>query len=422
MKFKQDTTIAIAQRIMRRCDQLRQFSSLNDAYFRTYLTPEHRLAAEMISSWMKKAGMSARMDTAGNVVGRYEGVLSNMPAMIIGSHFDTVRDAGRYDGILGIVTAIECVNTIYEKRLRFPFAVEVYAFADEEGARFPIPFIGSRSVTGQLKEEDLVKQDAEGITLAEALELFGLRPSQIFEATRQPEELAAYVELHIEQGPCLEADDLSIAAVSGIQGQTFAKCILQGQAGHAGTVPMPLRRDALAGAAEAVLAVEQIAREKGDVVATVGSVSAEPGSANVIPGRVSFSIDLRAFSDEQRAKAYRQVCDRIHATAHDRRLDVEIRTMMNQPAISTDPHLTEIIAAACSKITDRVFKMTSGAGHDAEIMATMCPVGMIFVRCQGGISHHPAESVRPADVADGYQALLLTIEKYAAARANTGRC
>lgn len=406
--------IAVTKRIMRRCDQLRQFSSLKDAYFRTYLTPEHRMAADTILGWMEKASMSVRMDTAGNVVGRYEGLSPNLPAVVMGSHFDTVRDGGRYDGVLGIVTAIECVNAFYVKRHRFPFAVEVYAFADEEGARFPIPFIGSRAATGQLKEGDLGKPDIEGITLAEALKKFRFNPAQIFEAARRPDELAAYIELHIEQGPRLQAEDLSVAAVSGIQGQTFAKCVFQGRAGHAGTVPMPLRRDALAAAAESVLAIEKIAHREGDVVATVGSITVEPGSANVIPGRVSFSIDLRALSDQQRARAFGKVCENIRTIAQSRRIDVDIVTIMDQPAVSSDPHLTKIIAEACREVTGRAFTMTSGAGHDAEIMSKVCPVSMIFVRCQDGISHHPAEAASPKDVAAGYQALISSIEKYAA--------
>ena len=263
--------------------------------------------------WMRTAGMLARMDPVGNVVGRYEGVNPGAPAVVLASHFDTVRDAGRYDGVLGILTAIECIATLRGQRRRFPFALEVYGFANEEGARFPISFIGSRATTGLLKDQDLVKTDSDGITLAEALLNFGLSSTRIFEAARQSDEMLAYFELHIEQGPRLQAESLSVGAVTGIQGQTFATCTLEGRAGHAGTVPMDLRRDGLLGSAEAVLAIEKIASKEADIVATVGRITVEPGAANVIPGRVTFSIDLRSPSNSRRNLAWRKIRENLEA-------------------------------------------------------------------------------------------------------------
>lgn len=400
-----------AKRILHRCERLRKISADTGAYFRTYLTPEHRKAAEEIMGWMRAAGMPARMDSAGNVVGRFEGVSPGMPAVVLGSHFDTVRDGGRYDGILGIATAIECIETLSNQKRRLPFALEVYGFADEEGARFPVSFIGSRAVTGSLKEKDLEKTDSSGVSLAEALQAFGLNPSRICEAARKPDELLAYLELHIEQGPRLEREELSVGAVTGIQGQTFLNCTFQGRAGHAGTVPMNMRRDALPGAAEAVLVVEKVAGGETDVVASVGKIAAEPGAGNVIPGRTLFSIDLRSPSDARRERAIQRIRENIEAIARQRKLTAEILPVLDQAAVSCDQYLTDIVLEACREITGHAFRMTSGAGHDAEVMSELVPVAMIFVRCKEGVSHHPDETVSEADVTAGYRTLRTTIEK-----------
>ncbi len=399
----------IAHRILDRCDQLSRISASNQGIFRAYLMPEHRLAAQRISKWMQEAGMHSRMDEVGNVVGRIEGKEPNLPAVLLGSHFDTVCNAGRYDGILGILTAIESVAWLSKKNQELPFALEVIAFADEEGARFSVPFIGSRAVTGQLSTTDFDQTDDKHISLGEALIAFSLKPELVYMARRSHEDIAAYLELHIEQGPRLEHEGISVGVVDGIQGQTFGECHIFGKAGHAGTVPMQLRCDALSASAESILAIEAIAKNHKEVVATVGRIDAKPGSANVIPGKVSFSIDLRAPEDHNRKKVFNEICAAIRSIAKRRQNQVEIKINMDHNAMVCDPHLNSIITESCKTAAGRAFAISSGAGHDAQIMASICPVGMIFVRCKGGISHHPDESVNVDDVACGYQALTTTI-------------
>ncbi|HWT30129.1 MAG TPA: Zn-dependent hydrolase, partial [Propylenella sp.] len=305
-----------AARIMARCAELRAISVSPDSYERLYLTPEHRAAAEKIIEWMAEAGVPARMDAAGNVIGRREGAEAKAPALVLGSHFDTVRDAGTYDGPLGVVTAIETAWALRGTRL--PSPLEVHAYADEEGTRFHTMLLGSGLVTGLEGPEALGHTDSEGVSVAEALRRFGLDPAGIGEARRKPGEFRAYLEVHIEQGPVLEAEDLAVGTVTAIAGQTRANVVVQGVAGHAGTVPMNLRRDALAAAAELTIAIEAVARGTRPIVATVGEIRAEPGASNVIPGQVRLTLDLRSADDGTRASALQDIRARLAEIA-DRR-------------------------------------------------------------------------------------------------------
>src|SRR6266496_512749 len=289
-----------ARRILDRCDALARCSEQADGLTRVFLSPEQRAASELVTAWMREAGLEARIDAIGNVVGRYEGETSGRACLMLGSHLDTVRDAGKYDGMLGVITAIECVGDLHARGRRLPFAIEVVGFADEEGVRFSVTLSGSRAVAGTFDRAALDRTDTAGTTMREALVTYGLDPDRVGDAARKPPDVLAYAELHIEQGPVLEALGLPVGVVTAINGGNRFWIDVAGMAGHAGTVPMNLRRDALAAAAECTLAVERIAARIADVVGTVGRIEAFPGAVNVIPGKVRFSLDVRAPRDETR--------------------------------------------------------------------------------------------------------------------------
>jgi len=397
-----------AARAMERIAALRAISAEPDRYTRLYLTPEHRKAADLLLSWMEEAGLEARMDAAGNVIGRAEGARSG-PALVLGSHFDTVRDAGAYDGQFGVVAAIEVAEALSRQGL--PAPLEVHAYADEEGTRFHTMLLGSGLVTGMEDESALAYRDADGVTLGEALVAFGLDPARIGEARRRPGEFAAYLELHIEQGPVLESLGLPLAAVTAIAGQTRALAEVEGVAGHAGTVPMALRRDALAAGAEAVLAVEGIAREREGVVATVGELTVVGGASNVVPGRVRFSLDLRSGEDARRAEALAAIRARFEEIGGARSCPVSLDIRSDTPATLCDARVVEAAAEAVAAVQGRDVRLVSGAGHDAIALSRLCPVGMIFLRCAGGISHNPAEAITEADAGAGIAALAQAAER-----------
>ncbi len=400
-------------RILSWCDELRTFSSDPDAYTRLYLTPEHRKAADWIKSTMTGAGMAVREDAVGNIVGRYEAIKPESRAVVLGSHFDTVPDGGRYDGIIGVMTAIECVASLNETGRRLPFAIEVYAFADEEGARFTTGFLASSAVVEGVVNFPFKRLDANGISVSQALHSYGLDPEKVGEAKRQKNEFLAFIELHIEQGPVLENQDLSICPVTSITGQTRMQVSVSGQAGHAGTVPMHMRRDALAGAAQMICNVEEICKHKNNLVGTVGTLSISPGVLNVIPGDVVFGIDLRSEDDDIRHSATNSLLERFQSIADERKLKLSKAVMQTTPAVSCDPALMDIISQACFELTGSNLTLNSGAGHDAAIMSQLCPAGMIFMRCKNGISHHPAESIRENDVKVAYLALKDILERLA---------
>src|SRR3954463_8595722 len=289
-----------ASRIMQRCDALARHSELPGGLTRVFLSPESRAAGEALLGWMREAGMQASLDAMGNAVGRYEGTRGGLPCLMLGSHLDTVRDAGRYDGMLGVITAIECVDVLNAQKKRLPFALEVVGFGDEEGVRFGTTLLGSRAVAGNFDFSSLKVKDSNGITMEQALRDFGLAPQSIAQVAKKKGEVLAYAELHIEQGPVLEAEGLPVGVVTAINGFSRLRVTLSGAAGHAGTVPMHLRRDALAAAAECICAVEKNAKTDRELVATVGRIEASPGAINVIPGKVIFTVDVRAPKDDLR--------------------------------------------------------------------------------------------------------------------------
>ena len=305
--------------IVRRIDELAKISETPEHLARIFLTEQHRAAADLLLSWMREAGMSAHLDAIGNVCGRYEGERPGLPCLMLGSHYDTVRDAGKWDGPLGVITAIACVADLHRRGKRLPFAVEVTGFADEEGVRFASTLLGSRAVAGTFDESVLNARDRAGVSMAEALKKFGLDPKHVGAAARTRRELLGYVELHIEQGPVLEQKNLAVGVVTAIAGATRLAAKLTGMAGHAGTVPMALRRDALAGAAECIVAIEEFCKtDQAGLVGTVGYIDAAPGATNVIPGRVSFTLDIRAPADAHRKNAVADIVRRIEAIAKRR--------------------------------------------------------------------------------------------------------
>ncbi|WP_407188524.1 allantoate amidohydrolase [Bradyrhizobium centrosematis] len=404
---------SLGEEIVRRIDDLAAISERSDNLTRVYLTKALREAADLILSWMREAGMSAHLDAIGNVCGRYEGERPGLPCLMLGSHYDTVRDAGKWDGPLGVITAIACIADLNRRGKRLPFAIEVIGFADEEGVRFASTLLGSRAVAGTFDESVLNARDREGVSMRDALVQFGLDPDHIGAAARMRRELLAYLELHIEQGPVLEAQNLPVGVVTAIAGATRLAARLTGMAGHAGTVPMALRRDALAGAAECIGAIEQFCRtDVAGLVGTVGYIQARPGATNVIPGEVSFTIDMRAPTDMHRKRAVADVVRQIEAIATRRQLALQLDVTHENRTVPCAPWLKDQIGEAIRAEGFSVFELPSGAGHDGMAMVDIADVGMIFVRCRGGISHHPDEHVEPADVDAGARVLLRVIEKF----------
>jgi allantoate deiminase len=406
-------SVSLGEEIVGRINELAAISETPEHLARIFLTREHHAAADLVLGWMREAGMLASLDAIGNVGGRYEGDRPGLPCLMLGSHYDTVRDAGKWDGPLGLITAISCVADLHRRGRRFPFAIEVTGFADEEGVRFASTLLGSRAVAGSFNERVLADRDEAGISMREALIQFGLDPDHIGAAARAPSELLAYIELHIEQGPVLEVERLPVGVVTAISGATRLAASLTGMAGHAGTVPMALRHDALTGAAECIVAIEELCRtDPGGLVGTVGYIHANPGATNVIPGQVSFTMDIRAPTDTHRRKAVADIVRRIESIAKGRKLKLQVDVTHENRTVPCAPWLRSQIAEAIAAEGFRVFELPSGAGHDGMAMIDIADVGMVFVRCRGGISHHPDEHVETADADAGARVLLRLIENF----------
>ncbi|MCC4585705.1 allantoate amidohydrolase [Xanthomonas melonis] len=387
-------------RAVARCDQLgvAPYSDTPTGLFRAWLSPAYRAAVAQVGEWMRQAGMQVRLDAAANLIGRYEAVRPDAPALLVGSHLDSVRDAGRYDGPLGILLGIECVAALQAQARRLPFAIEVVAFGDEEGSRFPASMFCSRAVAGTLDPGALALSDAAGIDVASALAQWDLDIAQIHHAARAPGSVLAYLETHIEQGPVLEAEDLPVGIVTAIAAQRRFALRFEGRAGHAGTTTMALRRDALSAAADALLAIERIARDgSNDLVATVGRLQVAPGAINVVPGRVDCTLDVRAGDDATRDAAVRDIAHALAGIGAARGVAVAIEPLQTLAASPCAPALIDRLEQAVAAHGIRPRRLVSGAGHDAMTMAALCPTAMLFVRCAGGISHHPDEHVDPAD-------------------------
>ena len=386
-------------RLMQRLDALASFSSEGPGRLtRLYLTQEHRSAADQLGAWMREAGLAVTMDAAGTLVGRLEGATPDAPVLLLGSHIDTVRNAGKYDGNLGVLVAIEAVGRLLGRGRPLPFAIDVLAFGDEEGVRFPMTLAGSRAMAGSFDPAALDCTDAAGISLRDALRDFGCNPDEISVVARHRTKVLAYVEVHIEQGPVLENNNLALGIVSAISGASRLAISVTGMAGHAGTVPMAMRRDAGMAAAQMLLAAERIALARGNIVATVGRFSLEPGAVNVIPGQADFTLDLRSPDDDSRRDARAEIIGAFECIARSRGVTVACRSFYDVAAAACDPALMQGLESALTGRGVTPFRLASGAGHDGLAMAALCPLAMLFVRCKGGISHNPAESVEGGDV------------------------
>jgi allantoate deiminase len=390
-----------ARQIIERCRALAGLSETSGGLRRTFLSPPMRELHRLIRMWMEAAGMRVWIDAAGNVRGVYEGAPDPARRLLLGSHVDTVPDAGAFDGVLGVVLAIDLVESLGGRRL--PFAIEVAAFSEEEGVRFGVPFIGSRALTGTVDAALLERRDAAGISVEEAIHGFGLDPVNLPEA-KLDDAVFAFVEFHIEQGPVLESLGLPLGVVTSIAGQSRLTGTFRGQARHAGTTPMHLRCDALAGAARWISVVERHARFTPGLVATVGVAEVLPGAENVIPGEVRVSLDVRHQEDGVKQGSVVNLVKAAEKIAAWRGLTTEWQHHLNAPATPCDPTMVAALSRAVKTAGFSVYELPSGAGHDAMILAERVPVVMLFVRSPGGISHHPDETVNAADV----EAALLT--------------
>lgn len=363
---------------MTRCDALGAISDEPGRLTRTFHSRGMQRANELVGSWMRDAGLAVREDEAFNLRGRWAATRRSAGTLLLGSHLDTVRDAGQYDGPLGVLAALAAVEHLRAEGRALPFHVEVVGFSDEEGVRYQTTYLGSRALAGTLSRSDLARIEEKGIA----------------RARWRGGACIGYIEVHIEQGPLLEQRGLPVGVVTGIAGQSRISVELTGRAGHAGTTPMTLRHDALAGMAEIVLAAERCG-----VVATVGQILVEPGASNVIPGRAMCSLDIRDARDQRRKTAVRKLHAQARDMARRRGLRLEWTPVQETGAVQCDAGLTRLLSASVAARGIEVVRLPSGAGHDAAALASLCPVAMLFVRCKGGISHHPAESVRQADVA-----------------------
>ncbi|APZ05418.1 allantoate amidohydrolase [Kosakonia cowanii JCM 10956 = DSM 18146] len=408
--MNQEEAACAAARVMARCDALAQLSESTEGLTRVYLSSEHLQANALVAQWMQQAGMNTWQDAVGNICGRYEAAQPGAQALLLGSHLDTVRNAGRYDGMLGVLAAIEVVDALNRAGLRGAQAIEIIGFADEEGTRFNIALLGSRGLTGSWPASWLACEDAQGISVAQALALAGLSADAIFAAQRPAADFSAYLELHIEQGPVLEQEDLALGVVSAINGAHRLHARFTGEAGHAGTVPMRHRRDALAAAAEWLLFIEQTTQAFApDIVATVGTLQCEPGAVNVIPGAVSLTLDIRSPQDEARDALLQRLLDQAGEIAARRGVGFSHEIFYTIAATPCDEALRAQLSDAVWEVQGRTLLLPSGAGHDAIAIAERWPSAMLFVRCAGGISHHPAESIAGGDVAQALRAFSLAV-------------
>ena len=400
----------LAEEVIARCRELATFSEDSGSIRRTFLSPPMRDVHREIAHWLEPLGVQVQVDAAGNLRALYPAEDTSLPRLLIGSHLDTVPNAGAFDGILGVVLAVALLQGLRGRKL--PYVIEIVSFSEEEGVRFGVPFIGSRALVGRLDEKLMSTQDAHGISVRRAIEEFGLNPREIAQSAVQ-DDVCGYLEFHIEQGPVLEKLGLPLGVVEAIAGQSRLEFTFVGHANHAGTTPMNLRFDAVTGAAEWITLVERFAKETPGLVATVGSVQTMPGAVNVIAQEARLSLDVRHANDDVRLRAVDEMIHHAQEIAHRRGLSVHYRTHMNQQAVPMSPFLSEQIEEAVRKAGCEPHRMVSGAGHDAMILAERVPSAMIFLRTPGGISHDPAESVAVNDVAKAIECGLYLLEQLA---------
>jgi N-carbamoyl-L-amino-acid hydrolase len=393
--------------IISRARELAQWTELPEGLMCTYFSAAHKAAAAQLRDWMAAAGMSAAIDPVGNVIGRYASDNADAKTLIVGSHYDTVVNAGQFDGRLGILTAIAVVDRLHRTRQRLPFHIDVIAFSEEEGVRFSAPYLGSGAIAGTFDESALARRDVNDISLATVLRNEGVDLAIIQKLARRPETLRGYLEVHIEQGPVLLEKGLPVGIVTSITGSARYRISVQGAAGHAGTVPMLLRRDAAAAAAEIVLAVERCCRANANLVGTVGQITVPHGLINVIPGSCELSLDIRSVDDGTRGAATHDIMAAIEEITGRRRVTASVKELSRHRATPCATAMQSAFAQAIARAGVEPFYLPSGAGHDAEQFGGVTDIGMLFVRCgNGGISHSPLETVTAADADVGARVLL----------------
>src|SRR5260221_1401419 len=383
----------LARSVMARCDTLGGFSEEAERLTRRFATAPMREVNARVAAWMRAAGMDVRQDAVGNLIGRYEGRSADAPTLLLGSHLDTVRDAGKYDGPLGVLTALALVERLHAHDEHLPLALEFFGFADEEGLRFPPASLGSAGVAGAFAPATLTLADADGTSMEAALRAFGGDPTALQASARGRADLAGYVEVHIEQGPVLEAQGVPVGVVMGIQGQSRLQVTLTGVAGHAGTVPIRLRHDALCAAADLILAVETLAFEMDGLVATVGQIAAYPGASNVIPGEATLSLDIRHHEDGVWGSAIETLHRRAAQIAEKRGVDLLWQSLQDNPAVRCDGRLSGLVSRSIQACGQPVIALPSGAGHDGVMMSRLAPVAMLFLRFARGVNPKPPQTV-----------------------------
>ncbi len=398
-----------ANRLWRRLGELAEIGRVEDGgVTRLSFTDEERAARDLVASYMEEAGLEVREDAAGNVIGRREGRNPDAPVVLAGSHVDSVRSGGDFDGPLGVLAAVEAAQTMSEEGVETQRPVEVVAFTDEEGARFSFGMIGSRALSGTLASEDLHHKDGQGISIAEAMKSSGLDPDAVGAAARSPGAVKAYVELHIEQGKVLEGEDLPVGIVTGIAGPLWLRFVLEGEAGHAGTTPMGLRRDALAAAAHVMRSIEVEASKTGTTVGTVGRLDLSPGGINIIPGRVEFTLDLRDIDERVRDEVEQRIVGEARRSCEGRGVGLDVVILQRVAPVLCSDLVRNAAKAACEELGLEPHPLASGAGHDGMHLKDLCPVGMVFVRSKDGISHNPDEWSSQQDCVAGANVLYRT--------------
>jgi hydantoinase/carbamoylase family amidase len=401
-------------------DALALISADEGKLTRLYLTPEHKRAAVLVGEWMRRAGLSVRMDAVGTMHGLRPAGKDGPRAskrLLLGSHIDTVVDGGKYDGNMGVVVAIIAAEELAARGIELPFELEVLAFGDEEGVRYPKTLISSSTIAGAVDASVLDMKDQTGMTMRDALAEFGADASHLTAEAYLRANVMGYLEVHIEQGPILDQANEPLGVVTAIAGQGRYRIHIHGEAGHAGTVPMAIRHDALAGAAEIITLVEDVARKgaKANLVATVGDIKAMPGASNVIPGAADFSLDVRAADDATRTAAATEIRQRGRQIGARRGVVFGMETVHEKPVAVCAPRLRRVISTGIQQVTGKAPReLMSGAGHDGQAMVKLTDIGMIFVRCRAGISHNPLEYVTPDDMGLATEALIRTIEALAA--------
>ena len=401
-----------AERVMRRCEALAAVSESGDYIERTYLSDSHKRANAIVEGWIAEAKAEHWQDAVGNVWGRLPSQDADSKTLILGSHLDTIVDAGKYDGILGVLMAVELLHLLRSQRIALPFNIDVVGFCDEEGVRFGATLLGSYAIADRWKDDWLDLTDVNGVSIAEAMTSFGLDSTKVSDAAIPRENLAGYLEVHIEQGPVLDRANLPVGVVTAIAGARRFNFVIEGESGHAGTVPMEMRKDALVGACLCVQEVEKAANLY-DVVATVGDINCHPGAVNVVPGNVQFSLDIRSARDKTRDAAFAWLTDRFESILNSRDLAMSWQEIHKAPSVACSSKWQRTLEKSIADCNLEVLSLPSGAGHDAMAMENITPLGMLFVRCKDGISHHPAESIMVQDVEVAMEDLMTAIIDYA---------